>query len=59
MLGSLLVDISLSVVCLLVELVGDSITAGLETGGEVGVAVLGNFLVGLLGGGGGGTLDGL
>lgn len=59
MLGSLVVDISLSVVCLLVELVGDGVTSGLCSCSEAGIAVLGDVLVGLLGCGGTCTLDGL
>ena len=59
MLSSLLVHISLSVVLLLVELVSDSITAGLKSGANVGIAVLCDFLVGLLGGSGTSALDGL
>lgn len=52
-------DISLGVVSRLVKLVLNSIDTGVGTGVEAGIAVLGNLLVGLLGGGGGGTLDGL
>lgn len=59
MLGGLLVDISLSVVSLLVDLVADGITGSLSSGGERSVAVLGDVLVGFLGGSGTGTLDGL
>lgn len=54
-----LVDISLGVVSRLVGLVLDSIDTGAGTGGKAGVAVLGDLLVGLLGGGSSGTLDGL
>lgn len=52
-------DISLSVVCLLIKLVADGIAGSLGTGAEGGIAVLGDLLVGLLAGGGTGTLDGL
>lgn len=58
-LGGLVVDVSLSVVCLLVDLVGDGITSGLCSGTDAGIAVLGNILVSLLGCGGACTLDGL
>lgn len=54
-LGSLLVDISRGVVLLLVDLVANGVLASGQTGAEVGVAVLGDLLVGLLGAGGGGT----
>lgn len=59
MLRSLSVHIGLAVVSLLVDLIGDGITSGLGTGGEVGIAVFGNILVGLLGSRGAGALDGL
>lgn len=59
MFGSLLVDISLAVMLLLVELVADGITSGLGTGAEGGIAVLGHVLVGLLGSSGTGALNGL
>ena len=59
MLGSLAVEIGLAVVGLLVELVADGITSSLGAGADAGVAVLGDLLVGLLGSGGGGSLDGL
>jgi len=58
-LGGLLVDIGLAVVCLLIELVTDGITGSLGTGAEAGVAVFGDVLVGLLGGSGARALDGL
>jgi hypothetical protein len=58
-LGGLAVDVGLAVVGLLVKLVRDGITGGLGTGREAGVAVLGHVLVGLLGRGGTGALDGL
>lgn len=59
MLDGLLVDIGRSVVLLLVNLVADGILGGRRTSGNVGVVVLGDRLVGLLGGGAGGTLDGV
>lgn len=59
MLGGLLVDIGLSVVSLLVDLVADGVHASLGSGGQRSVAVLGNVLVGLLRSGGTSTLDGL
>ena len=59
MLGGLLVDISLAVVGLLVDLVADGVAGGLGACSEAGVAVLGDGLVGLLGSGGAGALDGL
>ena len=58
-LGSLLVNISLSVVGLLIDLIADSVTSSLESGADVGIAVLGNLLIGFLRCGGTGTLDGL
>src|SRR5689334_13543465 len=58
-LSGLLVEIGLSVVALLVELVADGITSGLGAGAEACVAVLGDVLVGLLGSSGGSALDGL
>jgi hypothetical protein len=42
MLGSLLVDISLAVVGLLVNLVANGITSSLEASADRGVGVLGN-----------------
>lgn len=54
-----LVDISLGVVSRLVCLVLNGIDTGAGAGGKAGIAVLGNLLVGLLGGGGGSTLNGL
>ena len=59
MLSGLLVDIGRAVVLLLVELVTDSILGSRGTSAERGVAVLGDLLVGLLGGGGKSTLDGV
>jgi hypothetical protein len=53
------VDIGLGVVALLVLLVNDGILGGAGTGADVGVAVLGDVLVGLLGSLGAGALDGL
>ena len=44
-LSSLLVDISLAVVGLLVNLVRDGITGSLGTGREVGVSVLGDLAI--------------
>merc|ERR1739841_131221 len=58
-LGSLLVNIGLAVVSLLIELVGDGIASGLGAGAEVGIAVLGDVLVGLLGSSGTGARNGL
>lgn len=58
-LSSLLVNIGLAVVSLLIDLVGDGITSGLGTGGELRVVVLGHVLVGFFRGSGGGALDGL
>lgn len=52
-------DISLSVVLLLVELVTKGVLGSRGTGGDVGVAVLSDVLVGLLGGGSTSSLDGL
>lgn len=46
------------VVSFLVNLVTDHIAGSLDTSAELGVAVFGNTLVGFLGGGRGGTLDG-
>jgi hypothetical protein len=58
-LRGLLVDISLSVVGLLVDLVSDGITSSLKSGADGGIAVLGDVLVGFLGGSGTGALNGL
>ncbi len=58
-LGSLLVNIGLAVVSLLIELVGDGIASSLGAGAEVGIAVLGDVLVGLLGSSGTGARNGL
>ena len=58
-LGGLLVDVGLAVVGLLVDLVADSITGSLGAGSERRIAILGYALVGLLGSGGAGALDGL
>lgn len=55
----LLVQFSGSTVLVLVELVTDGILCGFSTGTDGSVGVLGNFLVGFLGGGGGGFLDGV
>lgn len=52
-------DISLGVVSRLVKLVLDGIDTGVGAGGKVGITVLGDLLVGLLGGGGSSTLNGL
>lgn len=52
-------DISLSVVAGLVELVSSGILCGSGAGAEAGIVVLGNLLVGLLGSLGTGALDGL
>lgn len=54
-----LVDISLGVVGLLVLLVTESVDGSVGTGAQLGVGVLGDVLVGLLGSGGTGALDGL
>jgi len=58
-LSSLTVDIGLSVMGLLVDLVADGIEAGLGAGGDGGVGVFGDVLVGFFGGGAAGALDGL
>ena len=58
MLGSLLVDVGRGVVLLLVDLVADGILGGREAGADTGVAVLGNFLVSLLGASADGTCGG-
>lgn len=52
-------DIGLGVVGLLVLLVNDGVLGGAGAGADVGVAVLGDVLVGLLGSLGAGALDGL
>lgn len=52
-------DIGLGVVDLLVLLVTDGVDGGAGTGAPVGVGVLGDLLVGLLGSGGTGALNGL
>ena len=44
---------------LLIDLVPDHVAGGLGTSAQGGVAVFGNVLVGFLGGGRAGTLDGL
>lgn len=59
MLGSLVVHIGLSVVCLLIELVANSVTGSLGSGANAGIAILSDVLVGLLGSGGSSALDGL
>jgi len=59
MLSSLLVEISLAIVGLLIDLVRDSITGSLNSCAEGGVAVFGDCLVGFLGSSCGGALDGL
>ena len=51
--------ISLDVVSLLVLLVNESILGGTSASAELRIVVLGNLLVGLLGGLGSGALDGL
>jgi len=53
------VGISLDVVSLLVLLVNESILGGTSASAELRIVVLGNLLVGLLGGLGSGALDGL
>jgi hypothetical protein len=57
-LSSFLVDICLSVVGLLINLVTDHVAGGLGTGAEGSMAVFGDVLVGLLRGRRAGTLDG-
>lgn len=52
-------DISLGIVLLLIELVTEGVLGGRGTGGHVGIAVLGDVLVGLLGSGGTSSLDSL
>ena len=54
-----LVGIGLNIVGLLVLLVDDSILSGGSAASEAGIAVLGDTLVGFLGGSGSTTLDGL
>lgn len=56
-LRGFLVNISLSVVGLLVDFVADGITGSLCSCAEGGIAVLGDVLVGFLGGSGTSTLD--
>lgn len=51
--------IGLGVVGLLVLLVTDGVNGSVRTGAQLGVGVLGDVLVGLLGGRGTGALDGL
>ena len=55
----LLVQFSRCIVLVFVNLVTDGILGSFSTGTERSVGVLGNFLVGFLGGGGGGFLDGV
>ena len=57
-LSSFLVDIGLAVVSLLVDLVAHGVAGGLNAGAKLGIAVLGHVLVGFLGRGGAGALDG-
>lgn len=52
-------DIGLGLVVGLVDLVTDGVDSSVGTGGQLGVAVLGDLLVDLLGGTGASTLDGL
>ena len=52
-------NISLGVVSGLIKFVLNSIDTGVGTSGNVGITVLGHLLVGLLGGGGSGTLNSL
>lgn len=54
-----LVDIGLNIVGLLVLLVDDGILSSGSAASEAGIVVLGDTLVGLLGGSGSGALDGL
>jgi hypothetical protein len=56
-LDGLLVGGALGVVLGLRGLVAESVLGGAGTGADAGVAVLGDLLVGLLGGGSGGLLD--
>jgi hypothetical protein len=53
------VDIGLGIMRLLVLLVDNSVLGGSGARAKAGVVVLGDVLVGLLGGGGTGALDGL
>jgi len=53
----LLVALSAGVMLGLLGLVGDGITSGIQTSADVGVVVLSNVLVGLLGSAVGGALD--
>jgi uncharacterized ion transporter superfamily protein YfcC len=55
--GSLLVGLGRSVVLVLLGLVPDGITSGLEASADAGVVVLGDLLVGLLGSLVGGALE--
>lgn len=52
-------DIGLGVVLGLVHLVSNGVLGGGCAGAQASITVLGDLLVGLLGGGGSGTLDGL
>jgi hypothetical protein len=54
-----LVDISLGLVRLLVELVSDGVLGGRGAGTEGGIGILGDVLVGFVGGLSTGALDGL
>lgn len=54
-----LVSIGLNIVGLLVLLVDDGILSGGSAASEAGIVVLGDTLVGFLGGSGSGALDGL
>lgn len=54
-----LVEIGLGIMRLLVLLVDDGILGSGSTGAQLGIIVLGDLLVGLLGGLGTGALDGL
>jgi len=55
--SALLVGLSMSIMLLLVGLVRDSVTSGLEASANAGVGILGDVLVGLLGSTRGSTLD--
>lgn len=55
-LGSLLVNVGRGVMLLLVDLVANGILGCGKTGGDAGIAVLGNLLVSLLRSGGNGSL---
>jgi hypothetical protein len=59
MLGSFFVCLGADVVLLLVNLVAESILASAQASADIGVVVLGNLLVGLLGTSVHGALDGL